>query len=210
VRRPQHAPPEGPHAPEGEGRGGHPPPGGRHHPRRGHRLAEGLRDPRDLHAWRLHARHRRLRPDARAGAARRDRGRSAGVRKVLVFEADRHLFAVLAEEVQRVVPVSGDLPAGTRVVDAVGLLAGTARASGAARSPGCTIVRRPSTGSAPAVAIPATRAREVTLLDTEKLLPLPAFLFQGTNPFLGVAAVAGSAIFFLAEPERLLAATAIP
>jgi hypothetical protein len=124
-----------------------------------------------------------------------------GALRVLVFEAEGHLFAVRAEDVSMVLPGTGGLPPGTRVVDAVGLLSRGERADR-----GCAVLLRPANGQEAGIAITATRAKEVALLDAEKLLPLPTFLFNGANPFLGVVTGAGGAVFLLAEPERLIAA----
>lgn len=126
--------------------------------------------------------------------------------RVLTFEAGGHLFAVRAEEVGMVVASTEALPPGTRVVDIVGLLASAGRRS----DRGCVVLLRPRGGAGAAVAVTAARAREVVGLESEKLLPLPAFLFRGGNPFLGMVTGEAGATFLLAEPERLLAAAASP
>ena len=124
--------------------------------------------------------------------------------KVLTFEAARMVFAVRAEEVSRIVATRTALPAGTSVVDIVGLLGD----AGARSDRSCVVLMNRKSGTGAAVAITATRAGEIVTLDAEKLLPLPGFLFRGGNPFLGMVPGEPSAVFLLAEPERLLAAAA--
>jgi hypothetical protein len=130
-------------------------------------------------------------------------------RPFLTFEAGRHLFAVEAAAVSHVAPPGRPLPEGTTVVDMVGLLsAGERRAERA-----CFVLLKSPRDARPPVAITASRAREVVILDPGALLPLPSFAFGGTNPFLGVLPVgrpggAGRAIFLLGEASSVLEAAA--
>jgi hypothetical protein len=124
--------------------------------------------------------------------------------KVLTFEAAKMIFAVRAEDVGKVVASTRTLPAGTSVVDIVGLLAD----SGPGSDRSCVVLMKGKSRSGAAVAVTATRAMEIVTLDIEKLLPLPGFLFRGGNPFLGMIPGEPAAIFLLAEPSRLLEAAA--
>ena len=131
---------------------------------------------------------------ARAGTALR----------VLTFEAGGFLFAVRAESVGQVIPSGRSVPPGTSVVDLVGLLSSPC---GTSPFRGCVVLLKPQEGGAETAAVTASRANELVDLEPERLLPLPAFLFSGGNPFLGIVPGERGAIFLLAEPERLLAAT---
>ncbi len=128
--------------------------------------------------------------------------------KVLTFEAGAYLFAVSAQDVAQVLPPGRPLPEGTSVVDVVGLL--VARPGRAER--GCLVLLRPQAALERSVALTASRAREVVNLDPGELLPLPAFLFGGSNPFQGLIPPSGSrsAVFLLGKPERLLSAVEGP
>jgi len=124
------------------------------------------------------------------------------VLRALTFDAAGFLFAARSEDVSQVLPSGAPLPRGTSVVDIIGMLSG----AGKGGDRGCVVVFRETRGAPGRVAVTASRAREVVDLDAERLLPLPAFLFQGENPFLGVIPSGPEAIFLLAEPERILAA----
>ncbi|MBI3451055.1 MAG: hypothetical protein HY049_19350 [Acidobacteria bacterium] len=127
---------------------------------------------------------------------------AADALRVLTFEAGGSLFAVGVHEVAAVAAAVGPPPPGTSVVDVVGILG----RAGAPGPRGCLIHLR-SEGAAPPVALTASRAREVIHLKREGVLPLPGFLFQGANPYLGVVAHEGMALFLLAGAESLLRAT---
>ncbi len=123
--------------------------------------------------------------------------------KVLTFEAGATVFAVRAEEVSRVAPSTSKLSPGTSIVDIVGLLA----VAGGKSDRRCLVILKGSGSTGASVAVTATRVREIVSMDLDKLLPLPAFLFSGGNPFLGM--IPGDpAIFLLADPERVLRAAA--
>jgi hypothetical protein len=124
---------------------------------------------------------------------------------VLTFEVGDHRFAVPAGSVARILPAEEQPPEGIGVVDAVGLLPQGQPAA----LRGCVILLADGEYAERPVAITASRAGEVRPLDSERLLPVPGFLFRGDNPFLGLIPPeprdAGRALFLLAGPERLLA-----
>ncbi len=124
---------------------------------------------------------------------------------VLTFEVGCHQFAVPAGSVARILPTGEPPPEGVGVVDAVGLLPRDQAAAGR----GCIILLAAGEYADRPVAITASRAGEVRPLNSERLLPVPGFLFRGDNPFLGLVPPeppgSGRALFLLAGPERLLA-----
>ena len=127
---------------------------------------------------------------------------------VLTFQAGDYTLAVPAPDVARLVPAGEPLPEGTVVVDVVGLLPRES-AQGGERRRGCMILlTRPGPGGRP-VAVSASRAGEVQVVEPGSLLPIPGFLFRGENPFLGLIPRgpkgAERHVFVLAGPERLLA-----
>ena len=133
-------------------------------------------------------------------------GRERALLRVFTFEAGDHLFAVRASDVGRILSAGQEIPEGTSVVDAVGLLS---RAEGrSART--CVVLLAPSSPDEPPVAITASRALEVGEINPEALLPLPGYLFRGESPFLGLVppggSSAGRALFLFGGPARILAA----
>jgi len=125
--------------------------------------------------------------------------------KVLTFEVGGYLLALPAEDVARIDP-SGAVPSeGVSVVDAVGLL----KAAKEPRGKSCTIVLAPRRSTGERFAVTAARAGVVRMIDAARLLPIPAYLFRGKNPFQGMAPPAAEgerALFVLASPDRLLSA----
>lgn len=123
---------------------------------------------------------------------------------VLTFQVGLHLFAVQAECVSRILTSVRDLPEGTSVVDAVGLLRGDA----AGAEPSCVILLGAAEFHERPVAITASGAGDVRALPQDRLMPIPGFLFRAENPFRGLVPPepeGAPPLFVLAGPERLLA-----
>jgi len=128
--------------------------------------------------------------------------------RVLTFAVGDHLFAVPADEVERIDPSGAFPPGGVSVVDAVGLLGDEGRAAGSEPARRCTVVLRSAREGTARVAVTASRAGDVRTIDASRLLPLPSYLFRGENPFKGLAPATEECgtLFLLAGPDRLRAA----
>lgn len=127
---------------------------------------------------------------------------------VLTFEAGDFVLGVVSGEVTRLVPPGEALPEGVSVIDTVGLLPRSA-VLGRERRRGCSILLAAGAPGGRALAVTASRAGSVRMVEPGRLLPLPGFLFPKENPFMGIIP-AGEGdgerpVFVLAGPERILA-----
>jgi len=138
-------------------------------------------------------------PDARPGGHRLS---------VLTFEAGDFVLGVPSADVIRLLPAGEPLPEGVSVIDTVGLLPRSS-VPGRERRRGCRILLAGRDRTAEAVAVTASRAGGVRLVEPGRLLPLPGYLFPRDNPFMGVIPAGEGEgprpVFVLAGPERILA-----
>lgn len=134
--------------------------------------------------------------------------RAAHRLSVLTFEAGDHVLGIPSGDVERLAAPDEPLPQGTTVVDAVGLLP-RAEASVRERRCGCYVILSSREPRGAPVAITASRAGEVRMVEPGRLLPLPGFLFPRENPFVGLIPPEEHGrrrpVFVVAGPERLLA-----